>query len=428
MSEEEVQKMSPQEGVQMLEPEVVRQVRGLKTQGWGVKRIARELGIARNTVRRYLRGGPAAEVQIRPRRRKLVGDALIEAQQLFDGAAEGNAVVVKKLLEQRGVVVSERTCQEYLEGRRRAKRAAEVATVRFETAPGHQMQIDFGQKLVRIAGALIRVHLLVAVLSFSRRIFVKSFLRERQDDWREGIASAFRHFGGVTRVVLGDNPKALVLDHDRSTGAVVFHPSYLQFCRDWDVEPRACAPYRARTKGKTESGVKYAKRNGLAGREFPSFAAMEEHLFAWMREADQREHGTTHERPIDRFEREERAALRPLPVRPLPTRERRLVRRVAHDALVDVDTVRYSVPCRLVRRRVEVLVGETDVKIYDGTDLVATHVRSSEPYARITVASHYEGLWRSKTAIEVVSQKPDSPLEALGRSLADYAAIVDGAS
>lgn len=75
--------------------------------------------------------------------------------------------MVKKLLEQQGVTVSTRTCQEYLEDRRRAKRAAEVATVRFETAPGHQMQIDFGQKLVRIAGALIRVHLLVAVLSFS---------------------------------------------------------------------------------------------------------------------------------------------------------------------------------------------------------------------------------------------------------------------
>lgn len=63
-----------------------------------------------------------------------------------------------------------------------------------------------------------------------------------------------------------------------------------------------------------------------------------------------------------------------------------------------------------------------------GTDLVATHVRSSEPYARITIASHYEGLWRMKTPIEVVSQKPDSPLEALGRSLADYAAIVNGGS
>src|SRR5262245_30047216 len=112
------------------------------------------------------------------------------------------------------------------------------------------------------------------------------------------------------------------------TATVVFTPAYLQFCRDWDVEPRACAPYRARTKGKTESGVKYVKRNGLAGREFESFAALEAHLAAWTRDADEREHGTTHEPPRVRYEREERHLLRPLPARPLPVRERRLSRKV----------------------------------------------------------------------------------------------------
>ena len=68
---------------------------------------------------------------------------------------------------------------------------------------------------------------------------------------------AFRHFGGVSRTLLGDNARALVARRDRETATVMFTPAYLQFCRDWDVEPRACAPYRARTKGKTESGVKW---------------------------------------------------------------------------------------------------------------------------------------------------------------------------
>ncbi|OJH33439.1 hypothetical protein BON30_48585 [Cystobacter ferrugineus] len=64
---------------------------------------------------------------------------------------------------------------------------------------------------------------------------------------------------------------------------------------DWDVTPKACGPYRARTKGKTESGVKYVKRNALAGRDFESFAALQKHLVEWMAEADARVHGTTHE-------------------------------------------------------------------------------------------------------------------------------------
>ena len=110
------------------------------------------------------------------------------------------------------------------------------------------------------------------------------------------------------------------------------------------------------------------KRNALAGRTFASFAALEQHLAQWMDEADQRVHGTTHERPCDRFEREEQAALRPLPARPLPRREQRLRRRVASDAFVDVDTVRYSVPYRLVRDHVDVAIDEQTVRIFHGTD------------------------------------------------------------
>jgi transposase len=408
--------------VTMVPPEVVRQIRTLAALRWGAKRIARELGISRNTVKRYLRGGTKADVQVRPEARCLTPEQLAEAVKLFDGPAEGNAVVVTRLLRERGVDVSVRSCQEYLADHRRARRAEAVATVRFETAPGHQMQIDFGQKRVRVAGTLVVVHLLVAVLSCSRRLFVKAFLAERQDDWREGIAEAFRHFGGVTQVVLGDNARSLVVGRD-PTGAVTFHPGYLAFCRDWGVEPRACAPYRARTKGKTESGVKYVKHNALAGREFISFAALEAHLAAWMIEADQRVHGTTHERPIDRYERLERSALRPLPLRPLPTRQRRLERRVAHDSYVDVDTVRYSVPHRLVRDRVEVVVAETEVRIYHGTALVATHLRSSEPHAIVTDPAHFAGLWRPQVANAF---EPEGTLAAMGRTLAEYAAVVEG--
>jgi len=200
------------------------------------------------------------------------------------------------------------------------------------------------------------IFLLVAVLSYSRRLFVRAFLSERQDDWREGIAGAFTHFGGVPRTLLGDNARALVVGRDRGTGTVLFHPTYLAFCRDWDVQPRACAPYRARTKGKTEAGVKFVKRNGLAEHAFDSFAALDAHLAAWMVTADAREHGTTHEAPRLRFDRAERAMLRPLPARALPRREQHLRRRVAHDAFVDVDTVRYSVPYRLIRDYVDVAI------------------------------------------------------------------------
>jgi transposase len=413
--------VSPTPEVPVIEGEIVTTIRELASRGVGKKTIAREVGVAVNTVRRYLRQPISPGQQVRPAARRLTDDRRAEARTLYEGPAAGNAVVVQRLLAERGCTVSVRTIERAVADIRRAQRVAALATVRVETAPGDQLQIDFGQQRLQIAGVRVRIFLLVAVLSYSRRLFVKAFLNERGDDWREGIAAAFTHFGGLPRTLLGDNARALVLGRDRVTGTVCFHPAYLAFCRDWDVQPRACAPYRARTKGKTEAGVKYVKRNALADQAFASFDALEQYLAAWMTIADQRCHGTTREAPIVRFERDERAILRPLPLRALPRRIQRLRRRVALDAFVDVDTIRYSVPHRLVRDHVEVVVEDQRVRIFHGTELVATHGRSTEPFARVVDVAHYTGLWRAAG-----DEAATVGLALLGRDLADYAAVVDG--
>jgi transposase len=409
--------------VPMVDSETVRLMKELSQRGWKLKRIARELGVARNTVRHYVRGGAPAGLQKRTACRRLDDQQRAEARRLLDGPAAGNAVVVKRLLCEQGVQASVRTVQRAVAEHRQDRRAAQAATVRFETAPGEQMQIDFGEKRIGIAGQLVRVLVFVAVLSYSRRIFVRAFLAQRQDDWREGLWSAFCHFGGMPRRLLIDNAGALVVGRDAQTGKAHLHPDFAAFCRDMNVEVSVCRPYRARTKGKTEAGVRYVKGNALAGLDFVSFAALEAYLSRWCAEADARIHGTTHERPCERFERDEKAALLPLPTAALPVRERRLKRRVATDCLVDIDTVRYSVPRRLVRRDVEVLVEQEVVRIfYDGQE-VARHRRSSEPHTRVVEPSHYEGLWR---VVPAATEAAPPPVETFGRSLAEYAAIVEG--
>jgi transposase len=403
----------------MVDPEIVRQIRTLAELKWPIRRIARDVGVSRGTVRRYLRGGDAAAVQTRPAARKLTAAEREEVLRLFDTTAEGNAVVAAQLLRERGVAVSVRNVQRVVERHRRDRRAAELATVRFETAPGHQLQIDFGEKRVSIGGRIERVLLFVAVLAYSRRIYVRAFRSQRHDDWREGLAGAFRHFGGVPQTVLVDNARALVLDRRGESGAARLHPAFDAFCRDWGVTVRACRPYRARTKGKTERGVGYAKRNAIAGRSFETWAHLEQHLAAWMIAADQRLHGTTRETPTARFARDEAPALRSLPSRPMPVRQRRLARRVATDCFVDVDTVRYSVPFHLVRRAVEVLVGDDEVLIFDGAALVARHARCDEPHARVVDASHFDGLRRTADG------RPP-PRSAFERRLDVYAAALGG--
>lgn len=408
--------------VPMVDPEIVKQLRALHALGWGSKRIAKELGIARNSVRRYVRDGAAAEIQTRPNARTLDDSQIALAAELLDGPAQGNGVVVKRLLSQKAIDVPLRTLQRALAPRRREKHAAQVATVRFETRPGEQMQIDFGEKWVQVAASMVRVFFFVAVLGYSRRIFVRASLSQRQDDWREGLAGAFRRFGGVTQRILIDRAGALVVGEDRQAGVVKVHPAFAAFCADWGVEVSACRPYRARTKGKTESGVGFVKRNAIAGLSFLSFAALETHLEQWMVEADERIHGTTHERPRDRFERVEKTTLRGLPDRCLPVRERRVRRRVASDCLVDVDTIRYSVPHRLVHRSVEVLVADHDVKIFDGVNLVASHRRCFEPHTRVQDPAHYEGIYRQRDDSREVASS------TLTRGLDVYAACIGGES
>lgn len=180
----------------------------------------------------------------------------------------------------------ERAVRSYREELRREA----LATVRFETPPGRQMQIDFGEKRVLIGGERVKVHFFVAKLGYSRRLYAKAFEHENQYTWFQGMEGAFAYFGGVPAEVLTDNPRALVTEHNRATHELKLNEKCKAFAEYWGFLPRACAPLRARMKGKVESGVGYVKRNCIAGWEFRSWEDMERHIVHWLRtESDGRE-------------------------------------------------------------------------------------------------------------------------------------------
>src|SRR5438105_7398798 len=357
----------------MQTPEDVAQMLRLKAAGLGIKHIARQMGCSKNTVRRYLRGGGWVAYKMPQRTGALRGLEPWLAERLL--RHRGNADVVRQDLQrEHGVTVSLRTVERAVAPFRRELRAAEVATIRFETAPGEQLQIDFGETTVSIAGERVKLHMFVATLGYSRRPFVAVFEHQRQAAWWSGIEGALHYFGGRPLVLLLDNARALVNFHDAQTREVRFNDRFHAFCRYWDVLPKACAPYRARTKGKDERGVGYAKRNAIAGHACASMGAFEAHLAWWMREvADVRVHGTTGEAPIARFREKEAAALRPLEGRTSFQPVRECVRRVHSDACVELETNRYSVPWRLIGETVTVLVND-QVRILHAGQEVAMHI------------------------------------------------------
>ncbi len=414
----------------MLAPQEVQRMQALQALGWGAKRISRELGCSRNTVRQYLRQGGWRPMDVASRAGVLEPHRQWLAERLRQH--RGNADVVRQdLARELGIEVSLRTVQRAVEPLRRELRAEAVATVRYETAPGHQLQIDFGSTAVVIGEEPQRIHLFVATLGYSRRCYVTVFLHERQSAWLQGLEGAFRHFGGVPQELLLDNARALVTEHNVQTREVRFNDRFHAFCRYWGVAPRACAPYRARTKGKDERGVGYVKRNAIAGHRFTSLEGLHAHLQRWMREvADTRVHGTTGEPPLARFEREA-AALKPLPVKAPFLQVRELTRRVHTDACIELDTNRYSVPWRLIGETVTVVVAERQVRVLYAGQEVACHAQSPLRRASVIDRSHLVGIvgaqfagvsWLPRTP----PSPPDIPAELL-RPLEQYEAALGGA-
>jgi hypothetical protein len=167
------------------------------------------------------------------------------------------------------------------------------------------------------------------------------------------------------------------------------------------------------------------KRNAIAGHSFATWAALEAHLAQWMRAvADVRRHGTTEEAPIERFTRDEAAALRPLSGRPPFQQVRQLVRRVSSDCAIEVDANTYSVPWRLVGERVEVMVGGGWVQIHHAGVEIATHAELAGRRQRSIDPAHFHGVAGTVQPVEAAE-----PLAAptLLRPLSAYEQAVGGA-
>jgi hypothetical protein len=197
------------------------------------------------------------------------------------------------------------------------------------------------------------------------------------------------------------------------------------FAKHWGFRPRACAPYRARTKGKDERGVGYVKHNAIAGRRFATWAELEAHLEQWTREiADARIHGTTGEAPLARFCRVEAQALRPLAGIPPFQVLRDLVRTVQADCAIEVDGNAYSVPWRLIGERVQVAVTDAVIRIHHAGRDVAVHERRAGKRERVIDPAHFAGV--AGFGAPVCRAAAADPPPALLRPLAEYERLIGG--
>ena len=336
-------------------------IRTLRERGMSKKGIARELGVDIKTVRKWLKEEWQEE------RRKQRGQELDKWREFLEGRAPEvgfNAAVLLREVERKGYKGCYQSVVKYIRGWRQEWSKQIEPTMRYETGPGEQAQVDWGSTGIWIGEQKVRVHLFTMVLGYSRRLFAKGYVNERLDSLLDGHQSAFEHFGGRTRTILYDNPRTIVLRKDEASGEVDWNRTFKDQMDFYGVEIRLCRYYRAQTKGKVESGVKYVKRNALAGRRFSSLEEMNQWLIEWcVTVADRRVHGTTHEQPAERFTRAEAEAMISVEGRRPSERERVESRIVPRDCLVVVETNRYPVPVEWTGRRVDVRLMRKEVVI-----------------------------------------------------------------
>lgn len=414
-------KISPENNIQvknMLEYDVINKILTLRGCGWGFKSIAKELGISKRTVKKYASHG---QLQVTQRRSTKQLAGLSEWLEENYAKHGGNADVLRQqLIAEHDRHVSLRTVERAVQHLRQKALVKAKATIRFETPPGKQLQIDFGSLQIMIGETKTKIYLFVATLGYSRRMFIQMALHEKQTAWFLGLEGAFSHFKGIPQQVLLDNAKPLVTAHNVVEKEVIFNERFKAFAKYWGFTPAACSPYRARTKGKDERMVGYVKRNAIAGRSFASLHELSAHLERWNAEiADLRIHDTTQERPIDRFKRDEEAILQNLPNQPSFMQMRELSRRVHTDSCVEFETNCYSVPSDYVGKLVLIQVSGKELKVVHNEKVIAQHDLSEGRRQRSVVRDHLKGIIGAKTvplSKERASSELLRPLEEYERA------------
>jgi len=407
----------------------VQEIEELKRQGLSIKAISNLTGCDRKTVRKYLAGPEAVPVYgpRPPRPSKL--DAFKTYIEERMKAGVWNARVLLRELRQRGYAGGYTILTDWLRPRRESART--VAVRRFETPIGHQAQVDWGHLgSIEINGNTRQLWGFTFTLGYSRAMMAEAALDQTLGTLLRMHEEAFRQLGGVPEEILYDRMKTVWLRTDER-GEIVWHPVFLDFARYWGFRPRLCRAYRAQTKGKIESGVKYVRRNflcGLQGCEPTSLDDFNGQLRQWIWEvSNQRVHGTTHERVDGRWS-QEKLRLQPIAGRlPYPFVDEEL-RKVARDAYVSWESNRYSVPWAYAGSPVWVRDRENQIEVHYGGDVIAVHPRASGKHQIITVPEHHRGIPLGtrgpSTKILIHIQQAAPTVEV--RSLAAYESVAGG--
>lgn len=355
---------------------------------WRVGTIARQLNVHHSVVTRVLTQAGIPKVQF-VKRESIVAPFMGFITETLEKYPSLTASRLHDMVKQRGYKGGVDHFR-YIVSLHRPRPHAE-AYLRLRTLPGEQAQIDWGHfGHLEIGNAKRPLMAFVAVLSYSRKIFLQFYLDARMANFLRGHEAAFNAWHGVPRVLLYDNLKSAVLE--RRGDAIRFNPTLLEFAAHYRFEPRPVAVARGNEKGRVERAIRYVRDNFFAAREWKDIDDLNHQAIVWC-------DGQTADRlcPEDRTQSvrdvfmQEKLTLINLPDNPYPTHDREEVR-IGKTPYARFDLNDYSVPHTHVRRTVTVCATLSTISILDGENTIATHTRCFDKGKQIEDESHIKTL------------------------------------
>ena len=403
----------------------------LHRQGASISSIARQVGLDRKTVRRYIARG-LEPPQYGPRTTRMT------LLQPFERYLRERVMAVPQLTARRlhrelrdlGYHGGYTILTDFLREIRPLGPAP--FEVRFETPAGRQAQVDFAHFRTVFTdepGMERIVWLFSLVLGHSRMLWARFVLHQDLPTLLRCQAAAFEALGGVPEQILYDRMRPVFSREDPADGHIVYNRTLLEFARHYGYLPKACKPYRAKTKGKVERPYRYIREDFFLGRSFRNLDDLNQQLRQWLDQvANVRVHATTKRVVADHFA-EERPRLQQLPAGPFQA-VLRLERRITRDGMVSVDGNLYSVPNSARRRVVEVHNTANEVRILDAGRVIAVHPVLDGRGQRRILAGHRslpppansqtprDGTSCGGRSGDVVALRPLAFYDAVGRRLA----------
>jgi transposase len=401
----------------MIRSGLINMIREKAQKGKSAYAIGKELGISKNTAKKYM-NQPRAEHGLKGRKKPSKLDPF--KPEIHEMLKSGifNCVVIHERLQDKGYTGGITIIKDYVKPFRPAKSAPAVR--RYETLPGKQAQMDWGISCyIDEMGHVHKTPVFTMIMSHSRAKYVEFTKRCDLYSLLRCMVNAFEYYGGVPEIVLTDRMKTVI--HGMEAGKPIWNSRFEDFAADMGFVPKVCRARRPQTKGKVERLVDYVKDNFLPGRQFKDLHDLNTQALEWCKKVDSKTYGTTGKIPLEALSRE---PLLPLPDKSFRDTYRWETRKVTREGFVSYDGAKYGVPWQYSGREVRVRICGDFFEAYYGEVRVARHKVEHTSGRIVWLKGQYQGLaekggiavplpFARKKETEAVEIRPLSVYDAL---------------